>query len=95
MKILRPQKYKNQANKSQVAEIPKLPNANCQASRLPYFAWTYSQDYEDRLKRGKAKIHMRSACITYAVCKYVTLRTFNVLNVFVAVQQRRQVNLII
>ena len=48
----------------------------------------------------KANIHvesmcMRSVCVTYAVCKYVTFSTFNALNVFAAVQRKSQVNLII
>ena len=42
--------------------------------------------------RMKAKIHL---CVTYAVCKYVTFSTFNMLNMFVAVHWRRQVNLIV
>ena len=38
---------------------------------------------------------MRHVCITYAVCKCVTFRTFNVLNVLAAIQRWMQVNLII
>ena len=34
-------------------------------------------------------MRMRSICVTYAVCKYVTFRTFNVLNVFAAVQRMK------
>ena len=38
---------------------------------------------------------MRSVCVTYAVCKYVTFSTFYALNIFVVVQRKRHVNLII
>ena len=33
--------------------------------------------------------------LTYAVCKYVTFRTFTVINVLAPVQRGRQVNLMI
>ena len=38
---------------------------------------------------------MCNVCITYAVCKYVTVNTFNALKVFVVVQLGMDVNLII
>ena len=40
-------------------------------------------------------MRMRSVCVTYDVCKYVTFSTFNALNVFVVVQWKSQVNLVI
>ena len=40
-------------------------------------------------------MRMRSVCITYAVCKCVTFSTVNALKVLAALQQWRQVNLII
>ena len=40
-------------------------------------------------------MRMRSVCVTYAVYNYVTFRTFDVINLFAAVQRLRKVNLII
>ena len=40
-------------------------------------------------------MRMRSVYVTYVVYKYVTFRTLYVLNVLAAVQQGRQVNLMI
>ena len=40
-------------------------------------------------------MRMRHVWVTYAVGKYVTFRTFNVLNILAAVQWGRQVNLMI
>ena len=37
-------------------------------------------------------IHMRSVCVTYAVCIYETFSTFNALNMFAAVQWKTRVN---
>ena len=40
-------------------------------------------------------MRLHNRCVTYTDFIYVTFSTFNVLNVFMAVQQKRQVNLII
>ena len=51
---------------------------------------------KDFLTKGENPfMPMRSICVTYVACKYVTFSTFNALNIFAVSQRRRQVNLII
>ena len=62
---------------------------------LHKYVHIYTHISETLLRQNKTFMRTRSVCVTYALCKYVTSRTFNVLKVFAAVQQMRQVNLII
>ena len=61
------------------------------------YTFTFACEDECEETGSKAEnpfMHMCSACVTYAECKYITFSTFNVLNVFAVVQWRREVNLI-
>ena len=53
-------------------------------------------EIQEVLAKGKNTFMcMRNMCVTYAFCKYVTLRTFNELNILVTVQRGKNINLMI